>query len=206
MAKCLHRTEVDHFQKSSFHVAHWLRPAVERSSSWREIDYRAECRIQKFNIYFQAYTKHRKYIVTDFHRKYKSQLFERLTNITLNLNCISAGSNIHGFLLSAGCSGSEEPTTPDNFKSKTESWLKIRSSFYSTAEYGIQWNLSKAVILGNKIFVRFRQVIFIRLLPVNWYFGAKSFVRFRQVSALEHVRFSSISIFRNFKQYTLQPV
>ena len=40
--------------------------------------------------------------------------------------------------------------------------------------------------------VRFSQVMFMSIWPVNWYFGAKHFVRFRQVSALQHVRFRQI--------------
>ena len=42
--------------------------------------------------------------------------------------------NSFAFLLSTGCSSSEEPTACDNFKSKHESWLKIRSSFRQTVE------------------------------------------------------------------------
>ena len=55
-----------------------------------------------------------------------------LTVLHFCLNCFSAGSIVHGFLLPAGCSGSQEPAFPDNFKSKLESGLEIRSSFLST--------------------------------------------------------------------------
>ena len=42
------------------------------------------------------------------------------------------------------------------------------------------------------ISVCFRQVKFMRLWPVKWYFGTKYLLRFRQVSALEHVRFRQV--------------